>query len=84
MLSAELAHAYVLFSIISAFYADDHLPTRHMATLMNCKWPSWPCENEKQAIYNSRQRACRNLLVENLWSLAKTCLAWCRTLTLEW
>ena len=26
MLGTELAHAYTMYSIISAFYADDHLP----------------------------------------------------------
>ena len=27
----------------------------HMATSMNCKWPTWPYESEKQAIIQERK-----------------------------
>ena len=26
------------------------------STSMNCKWPTWPCKNEKQAITRERKR----------------------------
>ena len=28
----------------------------HMATSMNCKWPTWPCKSEKQATCTTRER----------------------------
>ena len=44
------------------------------STSLNCKWPTWPCENEKQVITRGKKAFSRNLRVENLWSSVKTSL----------
>ena len=63
-LGAELTHAqYILKRLLrmTTIYLPLTLVGKgrqtnlHVETSMTCKWPTWPCESEKQAITRERK-----------------------------